>query len=203
LDGKRVRAAVTVPSKPLAGKNAGNGTEEIEADEWVLCGGSWSPVTASKLKLSLPMQAGKGYSLTMAKTAKSPSIPAILGEARVAVTPMGDSLRFAGTMEVAGLNTDVNPSRVRGILKSIPKYYPEFSASDFEGIQPWVGLRPCSPDGLPYVGRTQRYDNLCIATGHAMMGLSLGPITGQLISQTVSGEKPALMSALLDPDRYG
>lgn len=203
FEGKHIRAAVTTPVKSTTGKNAGESSQEIEADEWVLCGGSWSPQLAQKLKLSLPMQAGKGYSLTMKKPAQSPSIPAIFGEARVVATPMGDELRIAGTMEIAGLNTDINPSRIKGILKAVPLYYPEFSPSDFDGIQPWVGLRPCSPDGLPYVGRTARYDNLCIATGHAMMGLSLGPITGQLIAQTVSGETPPLLSALLNPDRYG
>ena len=69
-------------------------------------------------------------------------------------------------------------------------------------IRPWSGLRPCSPDGLPYLGRTRAYENLCLATGHAMMGLSLGPITGQFIASILSGEKPALDLELLDPDRY-
>ena len=96
----------------------------------------------------------------------------------------------------------ISPVRVQGILKSIPKYYPDFTARDFEGIQPWRGLRPCSPDGLPYVGRTARYTNLAIATGHAMMGLSLGPITGKLMAEILSGEKPSIKIQLLDPDRY-
>jgi len=191
LDGRRLRAAVT------------SGGGEIEGDEWVLCGGSWSPALARALRLSLPMQAGKGYSVALPEPRHQPSVPAILSEARVAVTPMGKSLRFAGTMEIAGLNTDVNPARVRGILKAIPAYYPDFTADDFAGVQAWAGLRPCSPDGLPYVGRTARYDNLCIATGHAMLGLSLGPITGKLIAQTVAGETPQFTSALLNPDRYG
>lgn len=194
LDGKRVRAAVVASQD-------GERTE-IEADEWVLCGGSWSPAIARGLRLALPMQAGKGYSITLEHCKYLPSIPSILGEARVAVTPMGNSLRFAGTMEIAGLNTDINPARVRGILKAIPRYFPDFSPADFEGLQAWAGLRPCSPDGLPFVGRTAKYDNLCVATGHAMMGLSLGPITGRLIAQAVSGHEAELSSALLSPDRY-
>jgi D-amino-acid dehydrogenase len=148
------------------------------------------------------MQAGKGYSLTLDKPHSQLDIPAILVERRVAITPMGDKLRFAGTMEIAGLNTDINPARIRGILKSVPMYFPDFSEKDFKDIQPWVGLRPCTPDGLPYVGRTKKFDNLCIATGHAMMGLSLGPITGKLIAQAISGETPQISSALLNPDRY-
>ncbi len=176
---------------------------DFTGDEFVLCGGSWSTTTARQLGLKLPMQAGKGYSLTLDKPRRQLSVPAILVERRVAVTPMGTQLRFGGTMEIAGLNTTVNPSRVRGITKSVPLYFPQFGEVDFAGVRPWVGLRPCSPDGLPYVGRTRRRDNLCIATGHAMMGLSLGPITGELIAQTISGETPRIASALLDPDRYG
>ena len=175
---------------------------DFVADEYVLCGGSWSPTIASDLDLKLPMQAGKGYSLTLPKPRQLPEICAILTEARVAVTPMGTSLRFGGTMEIAGLNEDVNPARVEGIIKSVARYYPDFTAGDFKGIQPWRGLRPCSPDGLPYIGRTSRYSNLSIATGHAMMGLSLGPITGKLIAEILSGEKPSIDIALLNPDRY-
>ncbi|HEX8463173.1 MAG TPA: FAD-dependent oxidoreductase, partial [Abditibacterium sp.] len=157
---------------------------------------------ARKLRLSLPMQAGKGYSLTLPQPKHQPTIPSILGEARVAVTPMGQTLRFAGTMEIAGLNTDVNPSRVGGILKAIPRYFPDFNSDDFEGIKAWAGLRPCSPDGLPYVGRAARHQNLCVATGHAMMGLSLGPITGKLVTQAVSGHESQISTKLLSPDRY-
>jgi D-amino-acid dehydrogenase len=129
-------------------------------------------------------------------------IPAILVERRVAVTPMGEQLRFAGTMEIAGLNTNVNPVRVRGIRNSIPQYFPDFGREDFRSIQPWVGLRPCSPDGLPYIGRTTRYSNLSIGAGHAMLGLSLGPITGFMLAQTISGETMQINSPLLSPDRY-
>ena len=131
-----------------------------------------------------------------------PQLCSIFTEARLAVTPMGTSLRIGGTMEIAGLNEEINPVRVRGIIKSVPRYFPEFSENDFAGIQPWRGLRPCSPDGLPYVGRTGRFANLTVATGHAMMGLSLGPITGRLVAEVVSGEKPSLPIELLAPDRY-
>ena len=115
---------------------------------------------------------------------------------------MGGSLRFGGTMELAGLNEDINPIRVRSIIDAVPSYYPEFSAADFDGVQPWTGLRPCSPDGLPYLGRTERYANLVIAAGPAMMGITLGPMTGRLAAELLSGEKPRLDLALLSPDRY-
>ena len=177
-------------------------TAEIVADEFVLCGGSWSPLVAAELGLKLPMQAGKGYSLTLTKPRELPHLCSIFTEARVAVTPMGGTLRFGGTMEIAGLNEDINPARVRGIIKAAVKYFPKFTPEDFAGIQPWQGLRPCSPDGMPYLGRTAKFSNLTIATGHAMMGLSLGPITGKLAGEILSGEKPSLNLTLLNPDRY-
>ena len=176
---------------------------KFTADEVILCGGSWSPVIGSQLGLKLPMQAGKGYSLTLTKPRELPQLCSIFTEARVAVTPMGNTLRFGGTMEIAGLNEDINPVRVRGIIKAAVKYFPKFTPDDFAGIQPWRGLRPCSPDGMPYLGRTAKYSNLTIATGHAMMGLSLGPITGRLVSEILSGEKPSFDLGLLNPDRYG
>ena len=177
-------------------------TNEITADEFVLCGGSWSPVISRDLGLTLPMQAGKGYSLTLTQPRQLPQICSIFTEARVAVTPMIGTLRFGGTMEMAGLNEDINPVRVRGIIKSVPHYYPQFREEDFAEVRPWRGLRPCSPDGLPYLGRTRRASNLVIATGHAMMGLSLGPITGRLVAELITDGKPSLALDLLNPDRY-
>jgi D-amino-acid dehydrogenase len=176
--------------------------EEFSADEIILCGGSWSPVIARELGLRIPIQAGKGYSLTLAQPRELPQLCSIFTEARMAVTPMGNSLRFGGTMEISGLNEDINPVRVQGIIKSVAKYFPKFSPADFENIQPWRGLRPCSPDGLPYLGRTAKFSNLILATGHAMMGMSLSPITGKIVGEIVSGEKPAFDLRLLSPDRY-
>ncbi len=116
---------------------------------------------------------------------------------------MDSGLRFGGTMEMAGLDQSINQARVNGIIKSVPKYFPEFGPEDFRDVPAWCGLRPCSPDGLPYVGRFARYRNLSAATGHAMMGLSLGPITGKLMAQILSDEKPAIDLTLLRPERYG
>lgn len=175
---------------------------EIEGDEFMLCAGSWSPVLARELDLKLPMQAGKGYSLTLENPPQLPQICAILTEARVAVTPIGKTLRIGGTMEIAGLNEEINPVRVQGIVKAAPKYYPEFRSEHFAGIQPWRGLRPCTPDGLPYLGRTRRWENLVVSTGHAMMGLSLGPVSGKLAGEILAGERPSIDLQLLDPDRY-
>ena len=201
---REVGAHVRWKTKAIGWKTTGARIQSVEttegefaADEVVLCAGSWSSTL-----LRLPLQAGKGYSLTLPEPPQRPQIPMILTEARVAVTPMGGKLRFGGTMEIAGLNEDVNPIRVQGIIRSVPKYFPDFAAKDFEGIKPWRGLRPCSPDGLPYIGRTPRYANLSVGTGHAMMGLSLGPITGKLLAEILSDEKPSMNLTLVHPDRY-
>ena len=177
-------------------------TGEFDFDELILCGGSWSALLVRELGLKIPIQAGKGYSLTLPQPCELPRLCSIFTEARMAVTPMGSSLRFGGTMEIAGLDERINPARVRGILKAVPEYFPKFSPADFTGIEPWRGLRPCSPDGLPYLGRTAKYSNLIIATGHAMMGLSLSPVTGRIVAEIVSGEKPSFELAQLSPDRY-
>jgi D-amino-acid dehydrogenase len=175
---------------------------DFSADEIVVAGGSWSPKLAAALGLRLPMQAGKGYSLTVTNPRELPQLCSIFTEARVAVTPMDGALRFGGTMEIAGLNENITPRRVNGIIKAAPKYFPAFRESDFDGILPWRGLRPCSPDGMPYMGRTSRWKNVTIATGHSMMGLSLGPGTGKLIAEVVDGAKPSIDLSLLSPDRY-
>ncbi|MBM3876746.1 MAG: FAD-dependent oxidoreductase [Verrucomicrobia bacterium] len=177
-------------------------TGDIEADEFVLAGGSWSPQLARPLGLRLPMLPGKGYSLTLPRPRQLPQLCSILTEARVAVTPMGSSLRFGGTMEIGGLDHDINPLRVRGIIKSARRYFPDFTESDFESVQPWCGLRPVSPDGLPYLGRTAKCPNLTIATGHAMTGLSLGPVTGRLVGELLDGKQPSMDLSLLSPDRF-
>jgi D-amino-acid dehydrogenase len=175
---------------------------EIDSDEFVLCGGIWSEGTAHGLDLKLPMQAGKGYSLTVNNPRQLPERCSICTEARLAVTPMDGAVRFGGTMEMAGIDESVNLRRVRGITRAVPDYFPAFQEHDFAGIEPWHGLRPCSPDGMPYIGRTQRWKNLTLATGHAMMGLSLAPATGRIVADLLSGEESPVALALLSPDRF-
>jgi D-amino-acid dehydrogenase len=166
------------------------GGQRFEGDQFVLACGSWSAELLRQTGLKLPLQAGKGYSLTLPNPPELPQLCSIFVEAKVAITPMESGLRFAGTMEVGGLNLDIDPARVRGIVKSVHGYFPKFSERDFEGVKPWAGLRPVSPDGLPYLGPVPRFPNLIAATGHAMMGLSLGPVTGRLVADMLTHEKP-------------
>ncbi len=188
-DGRRIAAVQTTVG-------------DLLADEFVLAGGSWSPSMLTGLGLRLPVQAGKGYSLTLPKPRFKLSKSLIFTERRIAVTPMGETLRFGGTMELSGVNHVVRSERVRQIIESVPQYFPDFTEQDFAGIQPWHGLRPVSPDGLPYVGRFNRYGNLTAACGHAMLGLTLAPITGLLVAEILTGRKPSVSLPMLDPNRY-
>ncbi len=174
----------------------------VEADEFVLTGGVWSAELAGHLGLRIPMQAGKGYSLTLGSPRQLPVLCSICTEARLAVTPMDGALRFGGTMEMSGLDESITQCRVRGITRAVPEYFPAFAESDFADIQPWRGLRPCSPDGMPYLGRTRRWGNLVVATGHAMMGLSLAPATGTIVANLIDGSPPLVSLDLLSPDRF-
>lgn len=179
-----------------------SGRRTIEGDAFVIAAGAWSPVLSAKLPVKLPMQAGKGYSVTLPDPPRMPGLGAICTEARVSVSPMQDALRFAGTLEITGLDETIDAGRVRAIVDAVPRYYPDFKAADFDRVLPWRGLRPCTPDGLPYIGRTARHPNLVYATGHAMMGMSLAPITGSLVAQVIGGERTPFDISALSPDRF-
>ncbi|MFQ5827640.1 MAG: NAD(P)/FAD-dependent oxidoreductase [Candidatus Methylomirabilia bacterium] len=173
---------------------------DFETDEVVLTAGSWSSEIASALALSLPIQPAKGYSVTHRRPRQSPAVPLLLAEARVAVTPMGETLRFAGTLELAGLDLTINRRRVDAIRRAAARYLT--GTEDLETIEIWRGLRPCTPDGLPIIGRPAQLQNLILATGHATIGVSLGPITGKLVSQLAAHQEPMLNLGLLDPGRF-
>jgi D-amino-acid dehydrogenase len=174
----------------------------VQADEYVLAAGCWSPGIVRDIGLRLPVQPGKGYSITLQDPGIRVRIPMILEEARIAVTPMGDSLRLAGTMELSGMDPGINMRRVRAILKAAPDYLGNLHAADPGALAHWAGLRPCTPDGLPLIGRFRRFDNLIAATGHAMVGVSLAPVTGKLVAEIVGGKVPSIDMHLLRPDRY-
>jgi len=127
-------------------------------------------------------------------------LPVIFGEAKATVTPMGDTLRFAGTLELAGLNFSINQRRVGAILRAARNYLP--AIKEFDSIRTWQGMRPYTPDGLPVIARAKSVENLMVAGGHATLGVSLGPVTGKLVSQIAAGDKPLISLGPLALERF-
>lgn len=174
---------------------------DIKSDEFVLATGAWSQNFAKKLGINIPIQAGKGYSINLDKESNI-KIPTILMEAKVAVTPMDGFTRFAGTMEIGGINHNINTKRVLAIAKAAEKYYSDLKITPKEKEAAKCGLRPLSPDGLPYIGKSSKCKNVTFATGHAMMGWSLGPATGKLVSEIISDKKYSLNIYPFAVDRF-
>jgi D-amino-acid dehydrogenase len=170
------------------------------ADEFVLAAGSWSNLLSKKLGIQIPLQAGKGYRIN-SYTETNISIPAILAEAKVAVTPMNGFTRYAGTMEINGINHDIRPERVEAIAQAVTKYYPETSITNLEKAEAACGLRPLSPDGRPYIGKSIKCKNLTIAASHVMMGWSMSTGTGKLVSEIISEKKLSMDVLSFHPDR--
>ncbi|MCM4155688.1 FAD-dependent oxidoreductase [Gramella sp. AN32] len=175
--------------------------KNIIADEFVLASGSWTTRLARKLQLNIPIQPGKGYSINVPRDLGI-SIPAILCESKVAVTPMDGFTRFAGTMEFSGANEIIRKNRVEAIANAASSYYKNLEITPEEKGSAKCGLRPVSPDGLPFIGKTSKYKNLTVASGHSMMGWSMGPATGKMVSDMIT-EKPLFMkTSAFIPERF-
>ena len=175
---------------------------EYEADIFVIAGGAWLAELTKMARAPVPLMPGKGYSFTYDQPQTKLNIPAILCEARVAITPMNGSMRYGGTMEIASVNNKINMNRVAGIVESVPKYFPGIRLELPKEKDVWFGFRPCSPDGLPYLGRSSKVQNVIIAGGHAMMGLSLGPATGKVVASLANEEPPAVDINAFRPERF-
>jgi len=176
--------------------------DRFEADEFIVTAGAWSPLLMKKLGISMPLQAGKGYSFTIENPPAMPKLPSILVEGRIATSPMLHGLRVAGTMELTGINHHINQNRIQGIIDSVKEAMPSMRDYDFSSIKPWAGLRPCTPDGLPYIGGVSSISNLRIGTGHAMLGWTLGPVTGKILAEDMLDQKVSITSSLLEVERY-
>jgi D-amino-acid dehydrogenase len=173
---------------------------DFQPDQVVIAGGAWLPCLTHLVGMHIPIQPAKGYSITVKMPDPYPATSLILSEARVAVTPMGDSLRFAGTLELDGFDLSISRHRVDAILHAAKEY---LSFKDKpELIEIWRGLRPCTPDGLPVTGRSTELANLVVAGGHGTLGVSLGPITGMLVSQIITDNPPVLDLTALRPERF-
>lgn len=166
----------------------------------VLAAGAWSPGLVKNLGLRLPLLPAKGYSISIKRPEACPAIPLYLSEAKVAVTPLEDSLRFAGMMELTGMDFSINLGRVDTIKRAVRDYLGHVENLDIGEIK--CGLRPCTPDGLPIIGCFPGYKNLIIATGHGLLGITLAPITGKLISQLACEQTPEVDLTPLRATRF-
>ncbi|WP_205509768.1 NAD(P)/FAD-dependent oxidoreductase [Longitalea arenae] len=175
---------------------------KFECSQLVLASGSWLPVVSEKLGVSILLQAGKGYSMTYENMQRNLRYPAILVDKRVAMTPMGADLRMGGTMEISGLNSPLLEKRAQAIYNGAKAYYPDLPVALMPKEKIWYGLRPLTPDGLPYIGPHSKYTNLVIAGGHAMLGLSLAAATGKLVEELVAKKKTTIDVAAFRPERF-
>ncbi|MBC7903261.1 MAG: FAD-binding oxidoreductase, partial [Gemmatimonadaceae bacterium] len=189
-NGKQIKSVITAQSR-------------YDADLVIIATGSWSREVAAMLNTKLPLMPGRGYSVTLENSPYKLIHPAILVEGRVAVTPMdGNKIRFGGTMEITSTDKPPQMSRVRGILDAVKKFLPDFDVPMPSEKDIWYGYRPCSPDGLPYIGRTKSVSNCIVASGHAMIGLSLGAGTGLLVSQLANEQQPEMDLRPFDVGRF-
>lgn len=173
---------------------------DLAVDEVVIAAGVWTPGLASTLGLDLPIEAGKGYHVDVPAGPGDPEWPVWLHEDRVVITPLGERVRFAGTLELSGLDEDVSRRRVDAIGAAVARVLPELAARP--AVDVWRGMRPCTPDGLPVIGRSPRIENATLAAGHGMWGLQLAPVTAQLVADVVGRHSPAHDLTPLRPNRF-
>jgi D-amino-acid dehydrogenase len=168
---------------------------ELPADLFIIATGAWTPKLNEALGCRVPIQPGKGYSLTMPRPATCPRLPLIFPETRVAVTPFQSGYRLGSTMEFAGYDESIRPERLRLLRDGAEPYLREPYCEPVE--EKWYGWRPMTYDSLPIIDRSPRYDNVFIAAGHNMLGLSMAPATGKLVAELVNGSTPHV-----DPTPY-
>lgn len=171
----------------------------VDVNAVVIAAGAWSGQVARRLGTRLPVQPGKGYSITLDQPSIQPTVSWDLIEERIAVTPFADALRLAGTMELSGLNHRLNRRRVGGIWRNAMPYFRERPAGS--RVRAWTGMRPLTPDGLPLIGQAPGPENVYAATGHGMLGLTLAPLTARLIGQLIDGHETDVDLTPFRPDR--
>lgn len=174
---------------------------EFVAREVVCALGAWSAKFVAKLGLRLPMQPGKGYSISYERPAVCPRIPLVLKERSVCVTAWSSGYRLGSTMEFSGYDASLNRKRLDVLKLGAAEYLHEPVGARV--IEEWYGWRPMTYDDLPIIGRVQSLRNLVLATGHGMLGVSLSAITGQLVSEIINGQPPSVDITPLSPARFG
>jgi D-amino-acid dehydrogenase len=165
----------------------------LDAEAFVVATGAWTPFLNGPLRCRVPIQPGKGYSITMPRPAKCPAIPLIFEEHRVVATPMQSGYRLGSMMEFAGYDATLNPRRLALLRDGARPYLQESLAEPVQ--EEWFGWRPMTPDGLPVIDRSGAFANVLIAAGHNMLGLSMAPATGKLVAEMLGGESPHIDAA--------
>lgn len=161
---------------------------KVEGDEFVIATGAWTPLLNREIGIKLPIQPGKGYSITMARPKLCPKYPMILEECHVAITPFEEGYRVGSTMEFAGYDTTLNRHRLNYLRSGAAEYLHEPTAEPVE--EEWYGWRPMTADGIPFIDRSPRFGNVWIGAGHSMLGISMGTGTGKLLAELITGQKP-------------
>jgi D-amino-acid dehydrogenase len=174
--------------------------ERIAGDDLVLAGGIWSSELARSIGVNVPMQAGKGYNMVITRPQPCPSTTCVLAETFVAVTPIGGGLRLAGTVEFSGINDRMLERRVEALRVGSRQFL--MGIDEAQTLSMWCGLRPCTADGLPVIGWAPGVEGVFIATGHAMMGFALGPVTGKLVAEAILDGRTSIDVSALSPERY-
>ncbi len=171
-------------------------------DQFVFAGGAYTDELGRLFGKKIPLQAGKGFSFSAEKTTSGFNTPLLLLEDKIAVTPYADTVRFAGTMMLAGKDKSIDTRRVSSMRQSINRCFNDFALDENNTSETWAGLRPCSPDGLPIVGRIDEGANVIVATGHGMLGMSLGAATGQIVTQIIEDSVAHLAADKMRLDRF-
>jgi D-amino-acid dehydrogenase len=173
--------------------------EEFPADVVVLAAGAWTPSLAGPLGLRLPIQPATGYSSTMPAWPGMPRMPVMLDEAHVILLPLGDRLRFAGTLELAGFRSGPDRVRSEAVVRAGRAALSDPPTSDGE---PWFGFRPLMPDDLPAIGWVPGVHGVLVAAGHGTLGFTQSPGTGRLIAELATGAPPSVPLEPFRPDRF-
>lgn len=201
--GARVRRGVRVQRLLVSdGRVRGVATDDgdVTAGVTVVAAGVWTDQLLSGTGVRLTLEGGKGYHVDLAPDAHDPSLPVYLQDAHVVATPLPGRLRLAGTLDLAGFDAAVDRRRADAVLASACRSLGGLRERRVEEV--WAGLRPCTSDGLPVIGPTGAAEGLLIATGHAMVGLALAPVTGKLVAELASGAPPSHDISALSPDRF-
>jgi D-amino-acid dehydrogenase len=199
--GAELRTSVEVRAlrRQAAGVAVETSDGELRPQSVVLAAGAWSSRLARGLGVSLPVTGGKGYHVDLPASAGDPRVPILIPERRSALTPLDGRLRLTGTLEICGLDLTVRERRVEAVREAAASV---LGARRAEDGTVWAGLRPCLPDGLPAIGRCDRLPALVVATGHAMKGVALAPVTARLVAELVAGEAPSHDLTPFSPDRF-